>query len=168
MKRIEEEKPFLHEKLHSGDLFFYSAVAGAVASLLKLLVHQFFMWLGLAQGFYLRLTAYLTHGHYRVEGIEWIFSEIADVVIGAVFGIILGYLLKITQPKLHWWLGLGYGCAIWFFTLAFGNLTKIIPAEMTSPWSLLAHLIAMVVFGEIIVLASRYWRPLRSEIGLKL
>lgn len=167
MKQVEDEEPFVQEKHHSGNLFFFSAIAGAVASLLKLLVHHFFMWLGLAQGFYLMLTAYLTHGHYQVEGIEWIFSEIADVVIGAVFGMILGYLLKITHPKYHWWLGLGYGCGIWFFTLAFGNLTKIIPAEMTSFWSLLAHLTAMVVFGEIIVLASRYWRPLRREIGLK-
>jgi hypothetical protein len=157
----------LKESDYPGELAFFSAVAGAVAAPIKLLVHHVFVWTGLATGFYSRLTAYLTHGHYQTEGfVEKMFSELADVAFGAVFAIILGFWLKSSRPKYHWWIGLGYGFGIWFLSLAFGNLTKIIKNNMTDPWSLFAHLLAMNTYGLLFVLACRYWKPLRNRIEM--
>lgn len=148
-----------------GELILFSAVAGAIAALLKLLVHHIFIWLGLAKGFYNMMTAYLTHGHYHVEGvIEWLFGKIADISIGAIFAIILGFWLRFSRPKYHLWIGLGFGLGIWFASLAFGNLTKIIKDDMTDPWSLFAHLVAMSTFGVSFVLLARFWKPLKDRI----
>lgn len=148
-----------------GDFILYSAIAGAVAAPIKSLVHHIFMWTGLAKEFYVMLTAFLVHGHHEVSGF-WnrLFGELGDVAIGALFAIILALWLKYSHPRLHLWIGLGYGFGLWFASLAFGNLTKLIEDDMTDPWSLFAHLLAMLTFGALIVLASRYWRPLKERI----
>lgn len=156
----------MKESDYPGELILFSAITGAVVALLKLLVHHVFVWTGLAAGFYNMMTAYLTHGHHTVEGMaELIFGEMADMAIGALFGVLLGFWIRSCRPKYHWWIGLGFGFGIWFASLAFGNLTKIIKPEMTTPWSLLAHLLAMLSYGTLFILASRLWRPLKNRIG---
>jgi hypothetical protein len=153
---------------YPGELALFSATAGAVAALIKLLVHHIFVWTGLAHGFYNMLTAYLTHGHYTIEGfMEWIFGEMADMALGALFAIVLGFWLKNSRPKYHWGIGLGFGFGVWFASLAFGNLTKIIKTDMTDPWSLFAHFLAMLTYGLFFVLACRFWRPLRNRIEME-
>ena len=153
---------------YPGELVFFSAVAGAAIAPLKLLVHHIFVWTGLAKGFYSMLTAYLTHGHHETKGItDWIFSEFGDLAIGALFAVILGYWLRASRPRYHWWIGISFGFGIWFASLVFGNLTKIIKTEMTDPWSLFAHLLAMMIYGLLFVLASKYWTPLREQIEVE-
>jgi hypothetical protein len=157
----------LKESDYPGELVFFSAIAGAVAAPIKLLVHHAFMWAGLASGFYDELNSVLIHGEHKTDGfINMIFVEFGDVAIGALFGIFLAFWLKASRPKYHWGIGLGSGFGIWFLSLGFGNLTKIIKPEMTTPWSLFAHLLAMLTFGILIVLAARFWKPLRSRIEL--
>jgi hypothetical protein len=155
----------LKEQDYPGDLIFLSAIVGAIAAPIKLLFHHIFMWLNLSSGFYNELTAYLVHGHHAAKGMaEMIFAEMGDIAIGAGLGIILGLWLKNAHPKYHWWIGLGYGIGIWFLTLVFGNLTKIIKPEMTTPWSLFAHLLAMFLYGLLFVLATKIWSPLRKKV----
>lgn len=157
----------MKESDYPGELAFFSGIAGAVAALIKLLVHHAFMWAGLASGFYSELNTMLIHGHHRPEGfVDMIFVEFGDMAIGALFGVFLGFWLKACRPKYHWGIGLGAGFGIWFMSLAFGSLTKIIKPEMTSAWSLFAHLLAMLTFGTLIVLATRFWKPLRSRIEM--
>lgn len=147
-----------------GELMFFSAIAGAVAAMVKTLVHHAFLLLNVPM-LYGMITAYLTHGHLKVENFsEWIFSALADMTLGALFGIALGFWLKSSRPKYHWWIGLGYGFGLWFITLSFANLTKIIKDTMTTPISLFAHLIAMITYGLFFVLACRFWKPLRNRI----
>jgi hypothetical protein len=155
----------LKESNYPGELALFGAIAGAVAAPIKLLVHHAFMWAGLASGFYTDLNTMLIHGHNKAEGfVDQIFVEFGDMAIGALFGIFLAFWLKASRPKYHWGIGLGSGFGIWFLSLAFGNLTKIIKPEMTSPWSLFAHLLAMFTFGILIVLAARFWKPLKSRV----
>jgi hypothetical protein len=150
---------------YSGELVLFSAITGAIAAPIKLIVHHVFMWTGLSSKFYDMLTAYLVHGHHRVKGIgEWIFGELGDIAIGALFGVFLGFWLKKSRPRYHWWIGLGYGFGIWFGSLSFGNLTKIIEKSMTDPWSLFAHLFAMLTYGVVFVFASKIWKPLRERV----
>jgi len=47
---------------------------------------------------------------------------------------------------------------------AFGNLAKIIQAKQTDPWSLFAHLLAMLTFGLLIIAASRVWPACRERV----
>lgn len=148
-----------------GELIFFSAIAGAVAALIKLLVYHIFMLLGLAKGFYIMLTAYFIHGHHHVKGFsEWVFGEMGDMAIGGIFAVILGFWLRFSRPKYHLWIGLVFGLGIWFVSLAFGNLTKIIKPDMTDSWSLFAHLLAMSTFGASFVLITRVWKPLKERI----
>ena len=162
---IQLEVVYLRKDNYPGELMLFSAIAGAMSALLKLLIHHAFVWLGLSTNFYEMLTAYFTHGHLHVEGFsEWIFGEMGDLTIGALFGIFLAFWLKASRKKYHWWIGLGYGFGIWFASLAFGNIAKIIENEMTTPWSLFAHLLAMLSFGLLFVLFSRYWVPLRDRL----
>lgn len=157
----------MKESDYPGELAFFSAIAGAVAAPIKLLVHHAFMWAGLASGFYDELNMVLIHGHHESKGFfNMLFVEFGDIAIGALFGIFLAFWLKASRPKYHWGIGLGSGFGIWFFSLAFGNLTKIIKPEMTTPWSLFAHLLAMLTFGILIVLATRFWKPLRSRVEM--
>ena len=157
----------LKENDYPGELIFFSAITGAVAALIKLLVHHIFLWTGLSVGFYEMLTAYLTHGHMKLENFtDRIFGEMTDMAIGAMFGILLGFWLKGSRLKYHWWIGLGYGFGIWSASLAFGNLTKILKKDMTDPWSLFSHLVAMLTFGVVFVLACRFWKPLRNRIEM--
>lgn len=153
---------------YPGELVFFSAIAGGVAALIKLLVHHVFMWLKLSSPFYTTLNAYLIHGHFHTKGIiESVFGEMGDISFGAIFGIILGFWLAKSRPKYHWWIGLGYGVGIWFITLALGNLTKLIKPDETSSWSLFAHLLAMLTFGVFFVLATRFWEPLKSCLAME-
>lgn len=133
----------------------------------KLLVHHIFEWTKLASPFYSDLNAYLIHGHHQVKGfIEALFGEMGDMAMGAIFGVVLGVWLARSHPRYHWWIGLGYGFGIWFISLAFGNLLKIIKPDQTTDWSLFAHFLAMIAFGLLFVLATRIWRPLRKRIIL--
>lgn len=151
---------------YPGELILLSAFAGAIAAPIKLLVHHFFVWPGLAKPFYMELTAYLIHGHMTTEGIiEFLFGEIGDMSIGALFGVILGFWLKISRKKYHLWISLGYGIGIWFFSLFFGNLTKLLNPEMTDPWSLFAHLVAMLTYSILFFIATKIWKPLRIRIN---
>ena len=148
-----------------GELILFGGVAGAIAALVKLLVHHIFQWTHLAQPFYSQLTAYLSHGHFHEKGFaEFIFGELSDMAIGAFFGILISFVLRHSRPKYHWWLGAGLGYGIWFSSLAFGNLAKIIKSKQTDPWSLFAHLLAMIAFGLLIVLASKIWPAYRERI----
>ncbi|MGE5551306.1 MAG: hypothetical protein ACM3ZC_12375 [Bacteroidota bacterium] len=148
-----------------GELVLFGGVVGAVAALLKLLVHHVFVWTGVAKPFYAKLTAFFSHGHFHVKGFgEVIFGELSDMAIGALFGILVSFVLRHSRPRYHWWLGAAIGFGIWFVTLAFGNLTKLLSNKDSDPWSLFAHLLAMVVFGLLIVLASRIWKPYRERI----
>ena len=148
-----------------GELVLFGGVVGAVAAPLKLLVHHVFVWTGLAKLFYAKLTAFLSHGHYHPRGFgEFVFGELSDIAIGALFGVLVSFVLRHSRPRYHWWLGAALGFGIWFASLAFGNLTKILKDVDTDPWSLFAHLLAMVVFGLLIVLASRIWKPYRERI----
>jgi len=157
----------MKESDYPGELVFFSGIAGAVAALIKLLVHHVFMWVGLTSGFYSELNTTLIHGHHKPEGfIDMVFVEFGDMVIGALFGIFLIFWLKASRPRYHWGIGLGFGFVVWFFTLVFGNLTKIIKPEMTTTWSLFAHLLAMQTFGILIVLATRFWKPLRNRVEM--
>lgn len=157
----------MKENDYPGELAFFGGIAGAVAALIKLLVHHVFMWAGLASGFYTELNTTLIHGHHKPEGfIDMVFVEFGDMVIGALFGVFLVFWLKASRPIYHWGIGLSIGFGIWFMSLAFGNLTKIIKPEMTLPWSLFAHLLAMLTFGIFIVLAARFWKPLRNRIEM--
>ena len=123
----------MRTKTYLGELMLFSALAGAVSALLKSLVHHAFVWLDLSTNFYQMLTAFFTHGHLHLEGFaEWVFAELGDMTIGGLLGIILAFWLIISRPKYHWWIGLGYGVGIWFASLAFGNLVKIIKEEMTT------------------------------------
>lgn len=149
-----------------GELILLSAVAGGVAALIKFLAHNIFMWLVGVKPFYIMLTAYLIHGHHKVENIsEYIFSEMGDIVIGGIFGVILGIWLYFSHTKYYYLIGLGYGLGIWFSSLAFGNLTKIIRDPMTDPMSLFAHLIAMMTFGVSFVFLAHVWKPLKDRIN---
>jgi hypothetical protein len=153
---------------YPGELMFFSAIAGGIVSLIKLLVHHIFMWLKLAEPFYTTLNAYLIHGHFHIKGfIESIFAEMGDISIGAIFGILLGFWLAKSRLKYHWWIGLSYGFGIWFLTLSLGNLTKLIKPDETTPWSLFAHLLAMLTFGVLFVLATRFWEPLKSRLAIE-
>ncbi|MCL6613888.1 MAG: hypothetical protein K6U03_04615 [Firmicutes bacterium] len=84
--------------------------------------------------------------------------------IGAFLGALISLVLRHSRPRYHWWLGAGLGFGIWFASLAFGNLVRIIKADQTDPWSLFAHLLAMLAFGLLIVLASRIWPAYRQRI----
>lgn len=149
-----------------GELMFFSAIAGAIAAMVKSLVHSIFHLLK-APAIYEKITAYLTHGHYKVVHFsELIFSALGDMTLGALFAIILGLWLKSSRPKYHWWIGLGYGIGIWFMSLVFGNLTNIIKENITTPISLFSHLVAMITFGLFFVLACRFWKPLRNRIEM--
>ncbi|MGE5598956.1 MAG: hypothetical protein ACM3XS_06215 [Bacteroidota bacterium] len=151
-----------------GELILFGGAAGAIAAPLKLLVHHAFKWTHLAKPFYTELNAYLIHGHHRTMGLaEFIFGELGDMAIGAMFGILVSFVLRGSRPRYHWWLGAAFGFGIWFSTLAFSNLTKIVKPEMTDPWSLFAHLLAMLAFGLLIVLASRIWPAYRERLELR-
>lgn len=151
---------------YSGELAFFSSIAGAVASIVKSLIYHIFIWIGLSNTFYDMLNAFFTHGHHTTESfIEWLFSAMSDIAIGAFFGIFLGFWLKHSRSKYHWWIGIGYGFGIWFLTLAFGNLTKIIRSDMTDPGSLFTHLIAMLSYATLFVLATKIWKPLLKRIN---
>ena len=153
---------------YPGELIFFCAIAGGVAALIKLLVHHVFVWLKLAGLFYIALNAYLIHGHFPAKGIsEMIFVEIGDMTVGAFFGMILGFWLAKSRLKYHWWIGLGYGFGIWFMSLAFGNLTKLIKPDETTNWSLFAHLLAMLTFGVLFVAATKLWGPLKSRLAIE-
>ncbi|MGE5528292.1 MAG: hypothetical protein ACM3X6_04020 [Patescibacteria group bacterium] len=148
-----------------GDLLLFGGVAGAVAAPLKLIVHHIFEWTHLAKPFYTALNAYLIFGHHQVKGfVESLFVEMGDIAIGAMFGILVSFILRHSRPRYHWWLGAGLGFSIWYFSLAFGNLTKIIRPQTIDPWSLFAHLLAMLAFGLLIVLASRIWPSFRAQV----
>ena len=147
-----------------GELILFAGAAGAAAAPLKLLVHHVFEWTGLAKPFYTELTAFLVLGRYKAMGIvEMAFSELGDMMLGAFFGVVVCFALRHSRPRYHWWLGVGAGTAIWFFSLAFGHLTKITRSRAIDPWSLFAHFLAMISFGLLVVLASRIWRPLRER-----
>lgn len=149
-----------------GELILFGGTAGAIAAPLKLLVHHIFEWTHLAKAFYTDLNAYLIHGHHQAKGFaEFIFGEMGDMAIGAFFGILVSFVLRHSRPRYHWWLGAALGFGIWFFSLAFGNLTKIIKAGETDPWSLFAHFLAMLAFGLLIVLASRIWPAYRERVA---
>ena len=142
-----------------------AGIVGAAAAPLKFLVHHVFVWLGLAKPFYAKLTAYLSHGHFHVKGFgEIIFGELSDMAIGALFGVLVSIALRHSRPRYHWWLGVALGFGIWFASLAFGNLTKLLKDVDTDPWSLFAHLLAMIAFGLLIVVASRVWPTYRERI----
>ena len=148
-----------------GELILFGGAAGAAAAPLKLLVHHIFEWTGLAKPFYTQITAYLTHGHFKMEGLAAsVFGELGDMAIGAFLGTLISFVLRHSRPRYHWWLGAGLGFGIWFASLAFGNLAKIIKPDQTDPWSLFAHLLAMLAFGLLIVLASRIWPAYRQRI----
>lgn len=154
----------MKESNFPGELIFFSAIAGSVAAFVKSLVHHFFTLFDVPM-IYALITAYLTHGHFKIEGFsEWIFSILGDMTLGALFGILLGIWLKSSRTEYHWWIGLGYGFGIWFASLAFGNLTKIIEPKLTTPLSLFSHLVSMIVFGVLFVLFCRLWKPLRSRL----
>ncbi|HEX3043787.1 MAG TPA: hypothetical protein VHY08_03455 [Bacillota bacterium] len=157
----------MKESDYPGELLFFSAIAGAVAALGKSLVHHSFEWLKITINFYADVTAYLIHGHHQIRNFgEWVFAAFSDMVLGALFGMLLGFWLKSSRSKYHWWIGGGYGFGIWFASLSLGNLTKVITDTMTTPKSLLAHLVAMICFGLLFVLACRFWKPLRSRIEM--
>ncbi|NLG85325.1 MAG: hypothetical protein GX493_12135 [Firmicutes bacterium] len=150
---------------YRGELILFGGAAGAAAALLKLLVHHVFEWTGLAKPFYTNITSYLVHGHFKMKGLTgFFFGELGDMAIGAFLGALISFVLRHSRPRYHWWLGAGLGFGIWFASLAFGNLAKIIKAGQTDPWSLFAHLLAMVAFGLSIVLASRIWPAYRERI----
>lgn len=149
-----------------GELVLFSAVAGAIVAPIKLLAFHLFVWAGLSKPFYLMLTSYFVHGHMTTNGIiDFSFGEMGDISIGALFGIILGFWLKISRKKYHWWIGIGYGIGIWFLSLAFGNLIKLINKDMTDPWSLFAHLVAMLTYSILFVIATKLWKPLKVRIN---
>lgn len=148
-----------------GELFLYGGIVGAIAAPIKLLIHHAFVWAHLAKPFYSSLNSYLIHGHYNVKGLmESIFAEFGDMSVGAMFGIVLTFLLRYSRPCYHWWIGILSGFGIWYFSLVFGNLTKIIKPNETTGWSLFSHLLSMLVFGLLVVLASRIWIPYRKRI----
>lgn len=148
-----------------GELVLFGGAAGAAAAPLKLLVHHIFEWTGLAMPFYTRITTFLTHGQFEVNGpAAMVFAELGDMAIGALFGALASFVLRHSRPRYHWWLGAGMGFGIWFASLAFGFLTKIIKSKQADPWSLFAHLLAMLVFGLLIVLATRIWPAYRRRI----
>ncbi|MGE5558704.1 MAG: hypothetical protein ACM3WV_08840 [Bacillota bacterium] len=148
-----------------GELIFFSALAGTAAAPAKMLVHHIFEWAGLAVPFYTRVTVFLIHGHFHpMELAGSVFGELGDMTIGALFGVLLGWWLQWSRPKYHWWIGAVFGVAVWFFTLSFGNLTGIIKAEQTEPWSLFAHFLAMISFGLFVVLLTRIWKPLKERL----
>ncbi|MGE5552145.1 MAG: hypothetical protein ACM3ZC_16700 [Bacteroidota bacterium] len=71
-------------------------------------------------------------GHYHTRGFaEFIFGELSDMAIGALSGVLVSFVLRHSRPKYHWWLGAGLGYGIWFASLAFGHLTKIIKDALT-------------------------------------
>lgn len=155
----------MREVEHPGELVFFSTIAGAIAAPIKLIAHHLFVWTGLAKPFYMMLTASMVHGHMTTNNIvDFLFGELGDMSIGALFGIILGIWLKISRTKYHWWIGISYGVGIWFLSLAFGNLTKSIKSTMTDPWSLFAHLVAMLTFSVLFVVATKIWKPLKVRI----
>lgn len=153
---------------YPGELLLFSAITGAIIAPLKLLVHHIFLWMKLAKPFYMHVTAFLIHGQIKTTGFgEMIFAELGDVVIGAIFGMLLGLWLAASRSWYDWWIGLGFGFGIWFASLSFGVLTKIIKPDMTDNWSLFAHLLAMLTFGLLFVLASRFWKPLQKRLNNK-
>lgn len=157
----------MRDKTYLGELMLFSAIAGALSALLKSLVHHAFVWLNLSTNFYQMLTAFFAHGHLQVKGFpDWVFSQIGDITIGGLLGILLAFWLKASRQKYHWWIGFGYGVGIWFISLAFGNLANIIKAEMTSPWSLFAHLLAMQTYALLFVLLSRIWGALSKRLEI--
>lgn len=153
------------ESKNAGEFILFGGMAGGISSLLKLPIHYIFVWLKLAVPLYDKVNTFLIHGHTATPSfLDFAFAELGDVLIGSFFGIVLGLLLRTSQSKYHWWLGIGFGLSIWFVSLAFGNLAKIIKAEDTTDWSLFAHLLAMIAFGIFFVMISKLWPPLNERI----
>jgi hypothetical protein len=152
-------------KMYPGEFILFSAIAGSFCALLKTFIHQAFVWLGVSQNFYAMVVAFFTHGHLELENFaEKAFAQLGDMVIGGLLGIVLAIWLKMSRSRYHWWIALGYGTGIWFSSLSFGNLAKIIQEEMTTPWELFAHLMAMVTYALLFLFVSRLWRPLRERL----
>lgn len=148
-----------------GEFFLYAGLAGAVASNLKSLAHHLLAWLIRAEQLYFELNAYLIHGHTTVKGFADIaFSILGDSILGAAFGFLTAAILRRTPLRLHYWLGLGTGLILWFGSLAFGNIAKILKAPETDHMSLFALLVGMLLFGLIFIWLSHLWRPLRRWI----
>ena len=153
---------------YSGEFIFFSAIAGGVVAPLKLMLLHAFVWAKLAKPIYMNVTAFLIHGHMKSTGfIEAAFAELGDIAFGAVFGIILGLWLKHSRIQYHWWIGLGYGFGIWFASLSFGILTKIVKSDMTDNWSLFAFFLSMLTYGLLFVFTTRIWRPLKSRLAIE-
>lgn len=153
---------------YPGEFIFFSAIAGGVAAPLKMLVLHAFVWAKLAKPLYMHVTAFLIHGHMQSTSfIEVVFAELGDIAFGAAFGIILGLWLKHSRFQYHWWIGLGYGFGIWFASLSFGILTKIVKSNMTDNWSLFAFLLSMLAYGLLFVFATRIWEPLKNRLTIE-
>lgn len=151
---------------YPGELVFFSVIAGGIASPLKLIVHHIFEWTGLATPFYSHLITFLIHGHRgQMNFIDSVFAGMGDIALGAIFGIVLAFWLLKSRPQYHWWIGLGYGFGLWFISLVFGNLLKIIEKSQTTQWALLAHLLAMITFGLLFVLMTRVWKLLKRRLA---
>jgi hypothetical protein len=150
-----------------GELILFSAIAGGFAAPVRTLFHHFLMIPGLFSSYYDNLTFFLIHGHYPLNGFwNWVFGELGDIVIGALFGIILGLWLRSSRPKYHWWIGLIFGVGMWFMTLAFGNLTQVVKADKVSTLGLFSHLLSMLIYTVNFVLSVRYWKPLKTRIQI--
>jgi hypothetical protein len=150
---------------YMGEFLLFSSIAGGVVGVFKSLIHFVFSLLKLAPNFYDDINTFLVHGHSQAYSfLDVVFAELGDFVFGSIFGIFLGLWLCNSRPKYHWWIGMAYGVGIWFFTLAIGNILKIIKLEETTDWALFGHLLAMLVFGLLFVLAAKLWRPLKNRI----
>lgn len=148
-----------------GELLLFSGAAGAVASSVKTAVHEVLVRFFHSQHLYFKVNAFLVHGHSRVSGIvDYLFAILGDLILGAFFGFVLSLLLRRVRPRYHYWLGIGASLGIWYGSLAFGNLTKILKAPDTDHKSLLILLVGTLVYGLFFVFLSKWWKPLRARI----
>lgn len=148
-----------------GELVLYSGAAGALASVAKTAVHAVLTRLFHGQQLYFKVNAFLIHGHSSVSKTsDYLFALLGDLTLGAFFGFVLSLLLRRSRPRYHYWLGLGASLGIWFGSLAFGNLTKILKASETDHKSLFVLLIGTLVYGLLFVVLSKWWKPLRARI----
>lgn len=131
------------------------AIAGIIGAIIQIIYGRTVVWSGLSSYAFTDFGEILILGTDRKGLLPFFIGSITHIVLGAMMGIVLSYVIKYTSSRFYLFKGIGVGLAIYVFAFASGVYFKM-PIISKAPISFaLTVLIGSALYGLVTAYALK-------------